>query len=260
MDFQKDVIEKSKVKPVLVDFWAPWCGPCQHLGPVLEELDQESGNKWVLVKVNVDENQEISNQYGIRGIPDVRLFHDGESIANFTGAMGKTQIEKWLEEHLPSKAREEYQEILNKIKDGDDYSVHLLDDFVERNPDIKEAKMALAEHIVFKNPKKATELAESLAGEADLLYRKDNVIALARLMNYDGEEDAEIVGKLKSARQHFKQSDFDQGLNDLIEAVMIDKNFHDELPRTASVAMFHFLGEKHDLSMKYRRRFDMALY
>ncbi len=112
-DFQKEVIEKSYKIPVVVDFWAPWCGPCKFLGPVIEELEQQANGAWKLVKVNTDEHQELMQEYKISGIPAVKMLSKGEVIAEFTGALPKHQIENWLSEFLP----EEKKEILYNIKE-----------------------------------------------------------------------------------------------------------------------------------------------
>jgi putative thioredoxin len=98
-DFSKEVIEASQHQPVLVDFWAPWCGPCRMLGPVLESLTEKRDDV-VLVKINTDNNQELAMEYGIRGIPAVKLFHRGRVVGDFTGALPAFYVQKWLDEQL----------------------------------------------------------------------------------------------------------------------------------------------------------------
>lgn len=102
--FQEDVIEKSHDKPVVVDFWAPWCGPCRTLGPVLERLAKESQGTWRLVKINTDKHPQIARRYNVRGIPAVKLFVDGEVADEFVGARPEGAVKQWLQPHVPSAA------------------------------------------------------------------------------------------------------------------------------------------------------------
>jgi len=258
MDFQKEVIEKSFDKPVVVDFWAPWCGPCQFLGSVLEELEREANGKWELVKLNVDENQDVSVKYGIRGIPDVRLFHKGDIISGFTGAIPKNQILNWLEENIPDERKEQLQKLIENLKTNN--QVAELEKFVDKNPDLVEGQLALAEHYTFSEPKKASLILDKVGMQPKYLDQIESIRALIKLMNCEKDSNEKIYEKLASARTKLKSSDFDSALDLLIEAVMIDKNYCDELPRLSTIALFKVLGEKHDLTQKYRRRFNMALY
>jgi putative thioredoxin len=100
LDFKEKVIEKSKEIPIVVDFWAEWCSPCIILGPILEELERELKNRFILVKINVDNAPEISKKYNIMSIPSVKMFKIGKAIAEFVGALPKEQVKEWLNKNL----------------------------------------------------------------------------------------------------------------------------------------------------------------
>ncbi len=104
IDFQSDVIETSKTTPVLVDFWASWCGPCVYLSPTLEKLAEEAGDAWTLLKVNTETQQELAINYGIRSIPNVKLFVNGEITGEFIGALPEEEIKRWLELNIPKES------------------------------------------------------------------------------------------------------------------------------------------------------------
>ena len=103
IDFQKDVIEASEHSPILVDFWAEWCGPCHMLSPTLEKLAEDAGEEWVLVKVNTELQPDIAMKYGIRSIPNVKMFYKGEISSEFVGAIPESEINQYLQQNLPKE-------------------------------------------------------------------------------------------------------------------------------------------------------------
>ena len=260
INFQKEVLDKSNTHPVVVDFWAPWCGPCQFLGPVLEELVEEEKGKWELVKVNVDENQEISAQFGIRGIPDVRMFYKEKSIANFTGALPKHQIQRWLDEYLPDERNGTLEQIKTLLLVDSKKGFQQLKDLVASNPDFEEGKLTLANRIVFNHPKQAEDLIALFKIGHKLFNQAEDIRQLARLMQLGNNGQSQVPESVLLAQEALKKDLYDTALQQLISAVMTDKDYEDELPRKATVALFHLLGDQHEVTKKYRKRFDMALY
>ena len=264
-DFQADVIEASEDAPVLVDFWAPWCGPCRQLSPVLESL-AEAQDEWTLVKVNVDENEEAAQAYGVRGIPAVKLFVDGEVAGEFTGAKPEHAIRSWLEEHLPSEAKSRLEEARQALEDGNHQEAEqLLWPVLEDDPNHDEAQVLMARALAFKDPTRAQALAEA-AEVADPTLRqvRDGVQTLARLLEWadDPSDLPEGDGRAdyRAGIEALATQDFDAALTHFIDVVRTNRDYDDDGARKACIALFTLLGEKHPTTQEHRRTFDMALY
>lgn len=258
MNFEQEVLTRSEQVPVVVDFWAPWCGPCQFLGPVIEELAEKAEGQWELVKVNTDENQEISANYGIRGIPAVKMFYRGEVIAEFTGALPKPQIQKWLDDRLPDE-RKEYLETYRKqlFTDQHTEATVKLEKFVEENPDIEEGRLWLAAASAGQHPERAKEVITETQKNLEM---GEDVRSLADLMTCTAKGAPNVVEQIQKAQVALKESRFENALQALIQATVLDKTFCQELPRRATIALFRLMGTDHPLTKKYRKQFDMALY
>ncbi len=259
-EFELSVIRKSHELPVLVDFWAPWCGPCQVIGPVLEELSAEAQGRWQLVKVNVDESQELAAKYGIRGIPNMKLFIDGTVAAEQSGALPKYQMEKWLNDQIPDPRSSELTALLQRVEKSEKDAIDELVTFVEKNPDFDEAKVYLAEQLVFKDPEQAKKLSEEVSDKAGYLDRLSGINDLSELISSNFEEHGAVSEKLTLVQRSLKKGEMEKAIEELIETVRINKSFARELPRRSVIALFNILGPSHELTRSHRRKFDMALY
>jgi putative thioredoxin len=264
-DFEQDVIEKSREQPVLVDFWASWCGPCRQLGPVLETLAGATDD-WTLVKVNTDENPDPARRYGIRGIPAVKLFHEGNVIAEFTGALPKHAVKSWLEDHLPSASKTALEQAKDALDAGDtEAAEQLLWSVLDSDTDNAEAKVLLARALAFRDPLRARALADD-ADIADPALRqtREAVQTLTRLLQLNGQADDLPDGPghdaYRAAIDALGEQDFDSALERFIEVVRTHRDYDDDGARRACVALFTLLGTDPPAPQAHRRTFDMALY
>ena len=262
VDFQTDVIEASHDQPILVDFWAPWCGPCRQLGPTLEQLDNEQSS-WTLVKVNVDNYNDVARKYGVRGIPAVKLFVDGTVTAEFTGALPRHAIEKWLDEHLPGVDQATLAEARTALDAGHrSEAASLLSPLVDADGDHPEARLMLAEAEVFADPERAAALIENLDIAApDLRQRREAVATLSRLLLHDLDlPDTDAATTYREALRALRADHIETAVSKFIEVVQANRNLDDDGARKACIALFTLLGRDHAITKAHRRTFDMALY
>jgi putative thioredoxin len=262
-NFQKDVIDKSFDKPVLVDFWAEWCAPCRMIGPVLEKLAEENKESWELAKVDTDKNQEVAMKYGVRGIPNVKLFRNGEVINEFTGALPEPAIKDWLKKSIPSKFSDQIEHAKIYLKNGDvDAAKEILEDVHKGDINNSEVRVLLAKVLLFENQKEALRLTQNVDGNLDSIEIAEAISTLAALLNHDKNSfpDSDVKGKYLSAIADFQIKNFDSALAKFIDVIRTDRNYDDDGARKACVAIFKYLGEDHEITRKHRRDFGRALY
>ena len=264
-NFQEQVLDKSHEKPILVDFWAPWCGPCRQLGPILEKLDEEN-DSFTLAKVNTDEDQDTAMRYRISSIPAVKLFVDGEVAAEFLGALPESQVRTWLNDVLPSEVKDLLQEAHDLIQEGDKpAAVEKLERVLELDPNNSNAMIGLSTIVVFKDPSRAVELA-SAAAKIDPARIQDAkgidtlVTLLQRRESVSDLEEDPAKEPYIEALDKLGEGDFDGALAALVESVRRNRAYNGEAARLACLALFNVLGSRNPTVKKQQRALEMALF
>jgi putative thioredoxin len=245
--FEQRVIERSREVPVVVDFWAEWCGPCRTLSPALEAVAAEHAGEVELAKVDVDSNQRLAAAFGIQGIPAVKAFRDGRIVDEFTGAAPPAQVERFFETLIPSPAD-------RLAESGDEDSLRQA---LEADPRHLGAAKRLGRLLLERGD--AGEALEVLEGfEGDFLA--EGLAARARLASADGDGAAPGSDGLRRAFAAWDEGDHETALEGLQEALSEanDPEQRDAI-RKVMVAIFTELGADHPLAREHRRRLAAAL-
>ena len=264
-NFEEEVIKKSFDIPVLVDFWAEWCGPCKILGPVLERLADQAGDSWTLAKLDTDKNPEISAKYGIRGIPNVKLFINGEVVNEFTGALPEHMVKDWLKKAIPGKHQKDLEYAKQLINDGkNEEAKKILESTAAAEPGNKTVNVLRAKLNLFDNPGESQNLLNDLDPEPEDLELTESILSLASLLNLNGKADSLADSPAKSiylsAIENLRNQNFDDALSKFINVIREDRYYDDDGARKACIAIFKYLGEENEITLKHRRDFGSALY
>ncbi|CAN5250866.1 thioredoxin [soil metagenome] len=276
--FQADVIDASNQQPVLVDFWAPWCAPCRTLGPILEKLEAESNGGFKLVKMNADENPELSQMLRIRSIPHVVAFVGGRPVDQFTGALPESQLRQFVERLLPSPSELEHARAQDLIDAGDFAQARLaLEAALQLDAVNDAARLDLAGVLLeLEEPEAAaaqlgalapvTRADAQLAGHIEALQARVAALQDAKQLPSSPELEARVAAngndlraRLDLANLYIAHKAWEPALDQLVEIVERDRAFEADVGRTTMIKVLDMASANPELVSRYRRRLSSAV-
>ena len=270
--FQQIVVDGSMDVPVVVDFWAEWCGPCKSLKPILEKLAEEYQGKFILAMINADQNQELAGHFGVKGIPAVKAVYRGEIVDEFSGALPESAVREFLDRLIPSPATELRLQAATLRDAGDfDGALATLGQASQAAPGDEEVRIDAAEILAHLNRMdEAGQLLDSLSPE---MKADDRALRLRTKLDFArsgvqvdeaalrariaaGPDDMEA--RLELANFLVATTRYAEAMDTLLEMVQRDRNWNDEAARKTLLSVFNLLAGD-PLVAPYRRRLASAL-
>lgn len=274
-NFESIVIQGSMSKPVLVDFWADWCAPCRMLMPILTSLAEEYDGQFILAKVNSDEQQEIAARYGVRSLPTVKLFKQGQPVDEFMGALPESEIRQFLDKHIERYSdklrmmaaelaqegdREQQIELLKKAQQDDPANLRVLADLLAAYQDSGQSDIAA--DIINGLPAniKADENIAQQIKRFDLMSQADALPDLETLIQKHSEQPDDLETLEMLALQYIRHAEYENALQSYLSLMIKDRQFKDDAGRKGILDVFAMLDEGDPLISRYRSKMASALY
>lgn len=274
-NFQQLVLEKSMAKPLLVDFWADWCQPCQTIMPMLTKLAEEYGGKFELAKVNADAEQELAAHFGIKSLPTMKLFYQGQLVDERMGALPESEIRAMLDKHIVSETDQLMQAAMSAYQQGQtEAALEMLNQALAKDPDNAELKVTIAQMVNAQgDSESALALLDNLDEDGNKLdaaikLRAEIKLAaqLADLPSLDEIEQRlaanpqDLEAMLQKSRRLSTQGDYENAMECLLQVMRSDRGFEDDAGRKGLLELFDLLGGEHPSVQKYRRKLFTLLH
>ena len=274
-NFQNLVLENSINKPVLVDFWADWCQPCQTIMPMLAKLAEEYAGKFELAKVDADAEQELAGHFGIKSLPTMKLFFKGQLVDERTGVVPESEIRAMLDKHIMSESDKFMETAMMTYQQGhSEQALEMLNHALTNDPDNPDLKIKIAQLVHAEGDSdSAIALLDSLDEDGN---KKDDAIRLRAEINLakqiaDLPDFAEIEQRLQQnpgdlealqqkSRHLVAQGDFENAMECLLTIMRTDRSFEEDAGRTGLIEIFDMLGGEHPSVQKYRRKMFTLLH
>ena len=274
-DFDNQVLAASRERPVLVDFWATWCGPCQSLMPVLQKLAEDYQGAFLLAKVEIDQNPGLAARYGVRSVPTVKLLRNGEVVDEFMGALPESAIREFLDRHVEKESDRQMQAARDLFDQGNvDAALEKMRAILEADPANARNFLRYAEALVeagrldqareqldalpldWQDRPEARSLRARLELEKTLADAPPREELEKRLEADPGDKDALYL----SAMRALEAGDHDTAIDRLLQLLMRDRHYGDDIARRTLLQIFDMLGDEDERVQQGRRRLAMALH
>ncbi|MCB1203611.1 MAG: tetratricopeptide repeat protein [Verrucomicrobiae bacterium] len=259
--FETQVLARSHELPVLVDFWAEWCGPCLMFGPILERAAASAGGRWELVKVNTEQHPDLSHRHGIRSLPTLRLFVAGESVAESLGALSEPALKQWLDLHLPSphastlKAAEALLESGDFARAEESAQAVLADEPSHAHALYLAAQIALA-----KDPSDVSSLVNRIPASSPFFEKAEPLKELSRLLVSPPDDAGKGAGTCAAALGALRRLDWDAACEAFLKLLAEDRHFGYDIAAKSLKQIFLLLGPRHPVTARHQPRFASQLF
>ena len=274
-NFQNLVLEKSINKPVLVDFWADWCQPCQTIMPMLAKLAEEYDGKFELAKVNADAEQELAAHFGIKSLPTMKLFFQGQIVDERTGAVPESEIRAMLDKHIVSESDQFMQAAMMAYQQGQsDKALELLNHALSRDPENSDLKIKIAQLVHMEGDSDSALAlldsldqegrdkndAVSLRAEINLARQIADLPELSEIEKQLAENPDNLKALQQKSRHLIAQGDHASAMECLLRIMLLDREFDNDAGRTGLLELFDLLGGEDPVVQKYRRKMFTLLH
>ena len=275
--FMVEVIEKSKELPVLVDFWAPWCGPCKSLTPILESVSAKNQGSIALVKVNIDENKMIASQLRVQSIPAVFAFSDGQPVDGFMGAKTESEVKEFIDNIINKYSKSEGSS-LEKAKDLIENECYdeaklILESIIEKDPSAEAFSLLIKLYTSLKLNAEIENLIESIPENLFSDNKLKQAISSFKLtknsQTNENIDELQILIKknpddlksiLKISRALFNEERYSESIDELFKIYKKDKDWQDEIAKKQLLMIFDHLGPEDELAKKGRRHLTSLIF